>query len=81
MPIFEIPPEKYSAYAIMHLLLDPKIDENKLASRRPLECSFSSSFDVDVSKIAKKVCMENGCTLAHTPMFSGALFQMVIMFI
>ena len=52
IPIFEIPPEKYSAYAIVHLLLDPKIDENKISSRRPLECSFSSSFVVDVSQLA-----------------------------
>ena len=36
----------------MHLLLDPKIDENKIASRRPLECSFSASFVIDVSKLA-----------------------------
>jgi len=36
----------------MHLLLDPKIDETKIASRRPLECSFSASFVVDISKLS-----------------------------
>ena len=50
--VFEIPPEKYSAYAIMHLLLDPNINENKITTRRPLECSFSALFVVDVSKLA-----------------------------
>ena len=44
----------------MHLLLDPKIDENKIASRRPLECSFSASFVVDVSKLAHPVDIKKG---------------------
>ena len=36
----------------MNMLLNPKIDENKITSRRPLESSFSASFVVDVSKLA-----------------------------
>ena len=50
--MFEGPPDKYSAYRIMSLLLDPKINENKIAARRPLESSFSASYVVDVSKLA-----------------------------
>ena len=52
MPVFEVPPDKYLAYGIMNLLLDPKIDENKIATRRPLESSFSASYVVDVSTLA-----------------------------
>ena len=50
--MFEVPLDKYSAYGIMSLLLDPKINENKIAARRPLESSFSASYVVDVSKLA-----------------------------
>ena len=50
--MFEVPPDKYSVYGIMSLLLDPKINENKIAARRPLESSFSASYMVDVSKLA-----------------------------
>ena len=52
VPVFEVPPDKYSAYGIMNLLLDPKINENKIATRRPLESSISASYVVDVSKLA-----------------------------
>ena len=50
--MFEGPPDKYSAYRIMSLLLDPKINENKIAARKPLEFSFSASYVVDVIKLA-----------------------------
>jgi len=50
--VFEVPPDKYSAHGMMSLLLDPKINENKIAARRPLESSFSASYVVDVSKLA-----------------------------
>ena len=51
VPVFEVPPDKYSAYGIMNLLLDPKINENKIATKRPLESSFSASYVVDVSTL------------------------------
>lgn len=52
VPIFEKPPKKYSAYRIMEILLDPRIDEEKIACKRPLSAPFSSTFVVDVSKLA-----------------------------
>ena len=52
VPAFEVPPDKYSGYGIISLLLDPKINENKIAARIPLESSFNASSVVDVSKIA-----------------------------
>ena len=52
VPIYEKPPEKYSAYRIMQILLNPKINEQRIAMKRPLEAPFSSTFVVDVSKLA-----------------------------
>ena len=52
VPIYEKPPEKYSAYRIVQTLLDPKIDEQRIAVRRPLEVPYSSIFVVDVSKLS-----------------------------
>ena len=52
VPIFEKPPEKYSAHRIMQILLNSKIDERRIAMKRPLEAPFSSTFIVDVSKLA-----------------------------
>lgn len=36
----------------MWILLDPKIDERKIAFKRPLTVPFSSSFVVDITKLA-----------------------------
>ena len=36
----------------MWILLDPKLDARKIAFKRPLTVPFSSSFVVDVSKLA-----------------------------
>ncbi len=51
VPIYEKPPEKYSAHRIMQILLDPKIDEHRIAVKRPLDVPHSSTFVVDVSKL------------------------------
>ena len=51
VPIFEKPPPKYSAYSIMHILLDPNIDESRIARKRPLEAQFSCTFVVDVRNL------------------------------
>lgn len=40
VPIYEKPPEKYSAHRIM---LDPKIDKHRIAVRRPLDVPYSST--------------------------------------
>ena len=52
VPIFEKPPPKYSAQQIMHILLDPSIDERRIATRRPLDAPSSSTFVVDISKLS-----------------------------
>ena len=36
----------------MWILLDPRLDARKIAFKRPLTAPFSSSFVVDVSKLA-----------------------------
>ena len=50
--IFEKPPPKYSAQQIMHILLHPNIDEQQIATRRPLDAPSSSTIVVDVSKLS-----------------------------
>lgn len=52
VPIFEKPPPKYSAYRIMEMLLDPNVDQSRIARKRPLEVQFSSTFLVDVRNLA-----------------------------
>lgn len=52
MPIFERPDLKYSAMRIMSILLDPLIDEDKVAHERPLEIQSSSTFVIDLTKLA-----------------------------
>ena len=39
----------------MWILLDPKLDARKIAFKRPLTAPFSSSYVVDVSKLAHPV--------------------------
>lgn len=36
----------------MHILLNPSINEERIASRRPLDAPYSATFVVDVSKLA-----------------------------
>ena len=52
VPIFEKPPPKYSAHQIMQILLNPNIDEQRIALKRPLDAPYSSTFVVDISKLA-----------------------------
>ena len=49
---FKRPPEKYSAYRIMQILLDSNIDERRIAKRRPLEAPYSATFVVDISELS-----------------------------
>ena len=49
--MYEEPPSKYYAYRIMQILLDPAIDESKVAEQRPMETEFSSTFVVDITKL------------------------------
>ena len=52
VPIFEKPPPKYSARQIMQILLDPNIDKQRIALKRPLDAPSSSTFVVDISKLS-----------------------------
>lgn len=48
-PIYEVPPEKYSAERIIKVLLDPKIDDKKICKQRPINIQSSSTFVVDLN--------------------------------
>ena len=48
----ETPPEKYSAYRIMQILLDQEIDQDRAAQKRPLEAPFSSTYVVNLRNLS-----------------------------
>ena len=52
IPIFEEPPAKYYAFRIMQILLNPKIDEDRIAKQRPLQTHCSSTFVVDITQLS-----------------------------
>ena len=52
VPIFEKPPPKYTAYRIVHTLLNTKLDERRIAKKRPLEAPFNCTFVVDLSNLS-----------------------------
>ena len=52
VPIFEKPPSKYSAMRIMKILLSQSLDEQRIAYKRPIEVQSSSTFVVDLTKLA-----------------------------
>ena len=49
--VFEIPSEKYSAEAIVRTLFDPKIDEEKICKKRPLNIQSSSTYVVNLDSL------------------------------
>ena len=49
IPIFELPPPKYTATRIMQILLNPNINTSKVAKGRPIEVEKSSTFVVDLT--------------------------------
>lgn len=50
-PVYETPPEKYSAERIIHILLDPNIDQSKVCTQRPLNIESSCTFVVDLDHL------------------------------
>ena len=50
-PVYEIPPEKYSAERIIHILLDPNIDKSRVCTQRPLNINSSCTFVVDLDQL------------------------------
>ena len=50
-PVYETPPEKYSAERIIHILLDPNIDQSKVCTQRPLNIVSSCTFVVDLDHL------------------------------
>lgn len=49
--VYEHPPPKYSAEAILKILLDPNIDKSKICTTRPTVIKRSSTFVVNVTKL------------------------------
>ena len=50
--MFEKPPEKYSAAVIMKILLSSNIAEKMIAYKRPIQVQSSSTFVIDLTKLA-----------------------------
>lgn len=50
-PIFETPPEKYSAERVLRILLDRNISPSRICQERPVNITESATFVVDISKL------------------------------
>jgi len=47
-PVYEVPSEKYTSEEIIHILLDPKIDQKRGCMQSPLDNVSSSTYVVDL---------------------------------
>ena len=45
--MYEVPPPKYSAERILHILLDPHIPDDKVCKEKPTNIKKSSTFVFD----------------------------------
>ena len=54
-PIYEKPPQKYSADRVLKILLDKLIPSDKICSKRPTHVVGSSSYVIDISKLSHPV--------------------------
>ena len=72
-PVFEVPPEKYSAEAIVRTLLDPRIDQEKISKKCPLNIQSSATYvvDLDLLKHPDDVKKDNFGVWTH----SGSHYQ------
>ena len=52
-PVYETPPEKYTAERIIHILLDPNIEQSKICEQRPLNIESSCTFVVDLDQLSE----------------------------
>ena len=50
-PVYEIPPEKYSAERVLQILLDRDISPSIVCSERPVNIKESATFVIDVTKL------------------------------
>ena len=50
-PVYELPPEKYSAEDIVQILLSPNIDRAKICKKRPCGVCTSASYVVDLDSL------------------------------
>lgn len=50
--MYEHPPIKYSAETVLKILLDPNINSSKICTTRPIIIKRSSTFVVDITKLA-----------------------------
>ncbi len=73
--VYEIPPTKYSAMRIMEILLDPSIGKEKVAYKRPIEVKSSSTFVIDITRLAHPEDVKKDayghwiCTGSHTDVY------------
>ena len=67
LPVYEVPPEKYSAEQIIKILLDPNFDDKKICKQRPVNVKSSSTFVVDLSSLKDPddVKKDNFCVWHH----------------
>ena len=52
MPVYEVPPPKYAAETVLTILLNPDLDLTKVCCSQPVSVTSSSTFIVDLSKLA-----------------------------
>ena len=50
-PIYEVPPNKYSAERILKILLDPKISASVICTVRPADITKSATYVVNIHKL------------------------------
>ena len=49
--LYEKPPPKYNEESILNILLNPKLDVNRVCTSWPLNVESSSTFVIDISKL------------------------------
>ena len=49
--MYEVPSEKYSAERIIKILLNPKIEGNRICKKRPVDIDVSSTFVIDLNSL------------------------------
>ena len=59
LPIFEIPPPKYTAEQILRILLDPYISESKICNVRPVNITQSATYVVNIQMLEHQDDIKN----------------------
>ena len=81
---YQRPPKKYSAAVIIIILLSSNIDEKRIAYKCPIQVQYSSTFVIDLTKLAHPVDIKRdayGCwvqNVSHTDVFECSYDKDVI---